>query len=153
MLKSKKDASLAKLSGLISTVFMANQFLKYSDWNIFQSYFAEKQYNNLMKKGDSFYRQPLLASLKTMFCSRMKANEDNAYETMTTHYQKDEINHIIGGDTRNFKKNCDSIFDVLWRRCLLLIPGPTPALIQGGKKTKKRKKTKKKRKKSKKLLK
>ena len=152
MLKSKKDASLAKLSGLISTVFMANQFLKYSNWNIFQSYFAEKQYTNLMKKGDSFYRQPLLASLKTMFCSRMKADEDIAYETMTMHYQKDEINHIIRGDTRNFKKKCNSIYDELWKRCLLLIHGPTPALIQGGKKTKKRKKKRKKRK-SKKLLK
>lgn len=164
-INQKHDKSLAKLTGLLSTMFMANQFLKWVGWNIFAEYFAEKKYKSLLKESDSFYRRPLIPSLKTLYCSSLKVNHDTGYQLMAIHYQMDKIKPLFNNDNaplkkeikipwqnnrknseppteRLFKKKCDSIFDLFWERTLLLTENTKYVQVTvGGKKRGKRTKT------------
>jgi len=160
--RSKKDKSIGKLSGLISTVFMANQFLKWSGWNIFAKYFSEKSYKKLLTSSDSFYRRPLIPSLKTLFCNRVfvsgSTKKGNKWwsgnQIMTMHYQLEAVKEadptINRGGKEKFQKKCNKIFDVLWGKTKNLtdtikyVPSPTPG--GGGKKIRKYKTRKRKRK-------
>lgn len=122
---NKKDKSISKLTGLLSTMFMANQFLKWRNWNIFSKYFTEKKYRNLLKPQDSFYRRPLIPSLKTLYCSSMETGSGSGNIIMAIHYQKEAINNVLTAlevsdnfkwTAKTFKKKCDKIFNVLWDR-------------------------------------
>jgi hypothetical protein len=145
---TKKDKSIAKLTGLLSTVFMANQFLRWSGWNIFAAYFTEKKYNSLLKEGDTFYRRPLIPSLKTLYCSPMKTTKGSGNRVMTLNYQFTHIEPLFDGEKslpdegsdvktkRLFKKKCNKIFELLWERTLLLKENVTYESTMGGGKTK-----------------
>jgi hypothetical protein len=120
---NKKDQSISKLTGLLSTMFMANQFLKWNDWNIFSKYFTEETYKNLLKSHDSFYRRPLIPSLRTLYCSSMETGSGSGNRIMAIHYQKETINNVLSvselfnnfkWNAKTFKKKCDKIFNILW---------------------------------------
>ena len=145
---TKKDQSMAKLTGLLSTMFMANQFLRWSEWNIFAAYFAEKKYNSLLTKGDKFYRRHLIPSLKTLYCSSMETGSGSGNSIMALNYQLDDIKPLFNGEKslkdegtaaknrRLFKKKCDKIFELLWERTLLLKRNVTYESTMSGGKTK-----------------
>lgn len=122
---NKKDKSIGKLSGLISAVFMANQFLKWNNWNIFAKYFSDETYKTLLTPTDAFYRRPLIPSLKTLFCSPMDNGEGKSgNQIMTMHYQKLVVEEagmdISNMNAKQFKKKCRNIFDVLWKKTKIL---------------------------------
>ena len=158
---TKKDHSIAKLTGLLSIMFMANQFLRWSEWNIFAAYFAEKKYNSLLTEGDEFYRRHLIPSLKTLYCSSMETGSGSGNSIMALNYQLDDIKPLFYGekslkgertDAKNrrlFKKKCDKIFELLWERTLLLKENVTYVSTMNGGKTKGKRGTKTKRRKGK----
>ena len=122
---NKKDKSIGKLSGLISVVFMANQFLKWNNWNIFAKYFSDETYKTLLTPTDAFYRRPLIPSLKTLFCSPMDTGDGKSgNQIMTMHYQESVAEEagidISNMNAKQFKKKCRNIFDVLWKRTKIL---------------------------------
>ena len=105
-----------KLAGLLSTVFMANQFITFNKLNIFDTYFKERQYATLFGDMD---HDTMLTKLKALYCSgQMRSDGEDANFVMVSHYQRNVVSHLLERNCSEdvFREKCDEVFDVMWDR-------------------------------------
>jgi len=99
-----------KLSGLLSVIFMANQFITLTGLNIFHTYFNKDEY---MKLFDGISEDEMLVKIKEIYCKTQR--EDNF--VMVRHYQMDTVSDLFKrGETYDdtFDEKCNEIFDLMW---------------------------------------